>query len=58
MIYNLIGVFILGACFGALLAVMFAASSRRHQQWSRTLYQIQHQVNGLRNDLDRLLQRH
>jgi hypothetical protein len=57
MIVNLVGVFILGACFGALLAVMFTASSRRHRQWDRTLYQIQHQVDGLRYDLDRLLQR-
>jgi hypothetical protein len=58
MIVELLGVFILGASMGALLAVMLEASSRRRQQWDRTLYQIQHQVNGLRDDLDRLLQRH
>jgi len=57
MIFNLVGVFILVACCGALLAVMFAASTQRHKQWDRTLYQIQHQVNGLRDDLDRMLQR-
>ena len=58
MIFNLAGVFILAVCFGAPLALVLAASSRRHKQWDRMLYQIQHQVNGLRDDLDRLLQRH
>jgi len=58
MIFNLAGVFILGVCCGAPLALMLAASSRRHKQWDQILHQIQHQVDAPRNDLNRLLQRH
>ena len=57
MIFNLIGVFILGTGFGALLAWMFIASRHRNKQWDRILYQIQHQVDGIRHDLDRLAAR-
>jgi len=51
------GVFILGTGFGALLALALAASSRRRKQWDRILYKIEHQLEGLRQDMNRLAQR-